>query len=337
MNTWRMWAGATLLLLAGGSGADEACGGCAPATRVSGFVDASYSGNLDTGGDGFRLDQVEVDVEHQAGGGVVLRADLESAGDGAVTVEQGWARLPLPRFPSHQLTVGKFNAPMGVELLDAPDMLQYSHSLLFDHGLPANLTGALLEGQLAGPADYKLFVVNGWDLNDEGNASRSWGGRLGTALGDLGGAGLSFILGREDGVKTGGPEDLQVVDLGVQLQPRESLGLFAELNLGTVTPVGGDDLAWTGWMLGGHLDFHPVWGVTLRYDNLADGDGVLFGLPGGETRSSLTAALTAAAGPGRAVVLEVRLDASNEDVFPDGDGGLAASTLGMALEFTQSF
>ncbi|MFA7329664.1 MAG: outer membrane beta-barrel protein [Candidatus Delongbacteria bacterium] len=315
---------------------------CCPAPeglRIAGFVDASYLGNLQQRGDSFRLDQVELDLEHHAADGLVLRADLQTDGDGELAVEQGFVKLPLPLVPAYALSVGKFNAPMGVELLDAPDMFQFSHSLLFDFGLPTNLTGALLEGPLAGPVDLKLFVVNGWDVNNDTNASRSFGGRVGADLGLWGALGASFISGREDGVKTGGPEDLQVFDLDYLIRPRDNLCLFAELNLGSVKPVGGSSLAWSGALLGGHYDFTPVWGATLRYDWLTDDDGVLFGPVGTEnqTRSSLTAALTAAAAPGRTVLLEVRLDGSDQDAFQDADDAPASSTLGLALEFTQTF
>jgi len=339
MKILQFTSGAALLaLLATGQrvlAGDEA----ATETRISGFVDASYSGNVDTGGDAFRLDQVELDVEHHVGGKLLLRADVESAGDGALSVEQGWVKMSLPRFSRHSLTVGKFNAPMGVELLDAPQMLQYSHSLLFDYGLPTNLSGALVEGPLAGAADYKLFVVNGWDQNDETNASHSWGGRLGWSLGDKGGVGLSFIRGREDAVKTSGPEDLQVVDVDLLFRPRSGTVLFAEFNSGTATPVGGADQSWSGWMLGGHVDFAAVWGLTLRYDTLADEDGVLFGMVNGanQSRTALAAAITVAAGPGRTVLLEARHDGSDQDAFSDGEGGLTGGTTQLALEFTQTF
>jgi hypothetical protein len=334
-----MLMGLSLLAVWTAARAEDAC--CPPPVglRLTGFVDASYSGNLDVGGDSFRLDQVELDLEHHAADGVVLRADLQSDGDGNVSVEQGFVKLPLPLVSRFALSVGKFNAPMGVELLDAPDMYQYSHSLLFDYGLPTNLTGGLLEGPVAGPLDIKLFVVNGWDVNDETNASRSFGGRLGLNLGLYGAVGASFITGREDGVKTGGPEDLQVLDVDYLLRPRDNLLVFAELNLGSVKPVGGSSLTWNGWMLGGHYDFTDIWGCTLRFDQLADADGVLFPLVGtqAQTRTSFTAALTAAAGPGRTVLLEARMDGSDQDAFLDSEGQANSSTLGLALEFTQTF
>ncbi|MCH7859583.1 MAG: hypothetical protein IID14_07795 [Candidatus Marinimicrobia bacterium] len=46
------------------------------------------------------------------------------------------------------ITIEKFSASIRFELLDAPDMYQYSHSLVFDDALPTNLRGP---GQLPGP------------------------------------------------------------------------------------------------------------------------------------------------------------------------------------------
>ena len=60
------------------------------------------------------------------------------------------------------LTFGKFNAPIGFELLDAPDMYQYSHSLVFSRGLPTNLTGAMLAMDLGGrPVLRSTSTVDG--------------------------------------------------------------------------------------------------------------------------------------------------------------------------------
>ncbi|MDP2360375.1 MAG: outer membrane beta-barrel protein [bacterium] len=329
-----------LLTLAGTIRAQDGPGEAAPVgPRITGFVDASYSGNLDRGGDGFRLDQVEVDLEHATTDGLVLRADLESDGDGSLAVEQGWLRLPLPLVSDWTLTVGKFNAPLGVELLDAPDMYQYSHSLLFDHALPTNLTGAMTEGPLAGPADLKLYVVNGWDVNDETNESRSVGARLGLDLGRAGSLGLSMLTGREEAVKSVGGEDLRILDADYQWRPLDGLLLFAEVNLGSVKPVGGSAMDWSGWMLGGHFDMTEMWGLTWRVDSIHDSDAVLFGRVAGEpqTRMSLTAAVTAALGSGRGMLLEARMDRSDQDDFLDADGAASSSTMGMALEFTQTF
>ncbi|HEX05212.1 MAG TPA: hypothetical protein ENH10_08690, partial [Bacteroidetes bacterium] len=117
-------------------------------TDVSGFVDASYWGNLDEQGHEFALDQAEIDVERSMDDvGIVLRVDFEWVNDGAggfnEGLEQGYMNYTLPFMPSMNFTFGKFNAPIGFERLDPIDMYQYSHSLVFDNCLPTNLTGAM--------------------------------------------------------------------------------------------------------------------------------------------------------------------------------------------------
>jgi hypothetical protein len=68
-----------------------------------------------------------------------LRADLEwvkSGAEWALAVEQGYLDY-LPSFaPALTFTLGRFNAPIGFELLDAPDMYQFSRPRLL-YGCPA--------------------------------------------------------------------------------------------------------------------------------------------------------------------------------------------------------
>jgi hypothetical protein len=77
------------------------------------------------------------------------------------------------------LTFGRFNAPLGFELVDPNEMFQFSHSLVYTYGLPVNLTGAMVRKAWDGGLDARAYAVNGWDRNDETNQVPTWGGRVG--------------------------------------------------------------------------------------------------------------------------------------------------------------
>jgi hypothetical protein len=310
----------------------------AAGVQVSGFVDASYGGNLDLGTDGFGLDQVELDLLRDLGGQGGLRADLEWVKQGeewALAVEQGYLDYLPPFAPALTFTLGKFNAPIGFELLDAPDMFQYSHALVFTYGLPVNLTGAMLAGALGERLDLRAYLVNGWDDNDLGQAGpKTVGGRLGLSFGEHGGAGLAAISG--SAVADSLAFDRRVVDVDLNLTPLPALRLGGELNLGRVE-VAGEESTWTGFLAMVHYDLNAWLGLTARYDWLDDPDGWLFGLADGETRTAIAIAPTFVLGEGMGALVELRIDGSSEDVFTDADGEAKASTTSLAFEMTYRF
>lgn len=323
-----------------GAGADES-------VQVSGFIDASYSGNLDLGTDTFGLDQAEVDLVRGFGERGGLRADLEWVKNGdewELSAEQGYLDY-VPAFaPKMTFTLGKFNAPIGFELLDAPDMYQFSHSLVFDHGLPTNLTGVMVTVAPTELVDVKAYVVNGWDNNDLGGAGpKTVGGRVGYSLGERGGVGVSAIGGKvmsyAKGV--GSSFDRTVLDVDVTLTPAPGLLLGGEVNLGFLdfgTSVDGSTLdgSWTGALLMAHYDFNEWLGLTGRFDWFDDPDQFVF-RDAGDNRTAITLAPTFVLGDGMGALIELRIDSSNEDVFDDGDGGVKSSTTSAAFEMTYSF
>ncbi len=333
-------------------------------TSVSGFVDASYAGKIDTREETFGLDQVEIDVIRMVGEHVVLRADLEwvKAGEAGedgedadaegeswdVAAEQGFLTYTPSFLPELSFTLGKFNAPIGFEMLDAPDMYQYSHSLVFEHCLPTNLTGALFDVTLTPKLGVLAYVVNGWDKNHEHNDVKTFGGRVGYSLGEMGNFGISALGGYEGIDETGGRTNkTTVVDVDVTLTPIENLLIGGEVNLGTVDSGSDeiDDMTWTGFLVMAHYDFNEWLGLTGRFDMVDDPDAVVFeGYASGdspkpleETRSSFTLAPTFVLGEGMGALIELRLDSSTEDVFVDRDGKADDTEISVAFEMTYTF
>jgi len=165
--------------------------------KISGFVDTSFFWNANAGdlatGNGtaeaanFSLDQVELDLEKEITSWLTVRTDIDfEEADGSLTTdevfEQGFVVVTIPMLAAidedgWDVTVGKFNAPIGWELLDAPDTYQFSQSITFLHGIPTNLTGVILRGNVTSYFDFVLYGVNGWDVNADNNRDKTVGGQ----------------------------------------------------------------------------------------------------------------------------------------------------------------
>ncbi len=326
--------------------------------EISGFVDASYTFNNLDDSNTFGLDQVEVDLSRNLGDIGSLRADLEwvSDGEGGFTLdaEQGYVTLDLGmgrgegNYPT--LTFGKFNAPIGFELLDAPDMYQFSHALVFDNGLPTNLTGAMLSMDLGGGIDVVVHLTNGWDQNVDTNTDKMIGGRLGYSHEEMGGIGFSAMRGDEKGLVG----NLTVYDVDLTLTPAPKLLIGGEYNYGKtdLNEVNVEN-SWNGYMVMAHYSLTDVMGLTGRYDRFtweyspidfsriaARRSGAQDHPPGNleVTQQALTIAPTFALTDGLGFLMELRRDFSDDEIFGNPENGeREKSMVNFAFEMTYSF
>jgi hypothetical protein len=305
---------------------------------ITGFADASYFHDLNAGQGEFGLDQVEVDIVHQASDATMVRADLEWVKDGedfVAQVEQAFMSYTCPG--GYTLTFGKFNAPIGFELLDAPDMYQFSHALVFDHGLPTNLTGFMVGRDLSDVLDLVLYGANGWDANTASGKNLTWGGRLGFAPGQGLAGGLSAISGKEENpLGSLFTRTVIDVDLGYESGPWVFGG---EFNSGKVTLPDDSELTWTGFLVMSHYTVNDWAGLTVRFDHFDDADGYAFGMVGDQyqARQALTIAPTFTLDDGFGALVELRMDMSDQEAFLDSDGLATDSQTTLAFEMTYSW
>ncbi|MFQ5559775.1 MAG: outer membrane beta-barrel protein [Nitrospinota bacterium] len=311
--------------------------------EISGFVDTSYSDTSSSDISTFSLDQVEVDLKKEVKGVGTVRADLNYSTLTSPTstddvLEQGF--VTIEKFPV-TVMVGKFNAPIGFELLDAPEMYQFSHAMVFDFGLPSNLTGINFSGGFS-MFDVNVYYVNGWDLISDDNKEKTVGGRLGLDLGEVAHLGVSYISGKE-GADTAlaDPLSLNVFDVDLTITPFSRLTFGAEFNSGVhkgmsaVKP--GDNAEWTAYLFMGHYDFNDEFGFTIRYDAFDDKDGARLGGMVKEKRNSYTVASTFSVGEGFAGLIEYRRTTSDQNVFTDSSGAPEDSGSSLAAELTYTF
>ncbi|MDT8317550.1 MAG: outer membrane beta-barrel protein [bacterium] len=327
-------------MLLGGTASTEVM---AEDAKISGFVDVSIH-EEQYGDSSFGLDQVEIDIEKKIDDRLSVRADInyltamksyssyvvdEDIQSFDDLVEQGYITCNVKGL---DLTFGKFNAPIGFELLDPVYMYQYSHALVFDYGLPTNLTGAMGSYAFNDMADISLYVVNGWDNNYDNNNSRTVGGRLGLAPLKGLNIGLSTISGKEGT----GDDKLTVSDIDLTFTAVDKLTIGAEYNSGRDegAAAAGGDAEWSGFMVMANYAATDDLSLTLRYDSFDDEDGTRFDSGVIEKRTAYTVAALYSLGEGAGFLLEYRTDKSDEKVF---DGGLEDSQASYAAEFTYSF
>jgi len=322
--------------------APAAAGDVDTSLKFSGFVDGSFTA-VEKSDSTFSLDQVEVDVEKRINEQLALRADLNYlASPSDLTfddiVEQGFVSYRLDIGSGVTFTFGKFNAPIGFELLDPNDMYQFSHSLVFDFGLPTNLTGLMGSYAFNDMFDASVYVVNGWDNNSDNNGGKTVGGRVGVTPVAGVNIGLSAITGSvEMPLAAQASDDRRTVyDVDLTVTAVENLTIGAELNIGDEEKgsavVAGEDAEWTAFLIMAHYDITDMFGVTARYDYFDDKDGARLGNSMKEIQRSYTIAPTVALGDGAGLLVEYRHDTSSEAVYGADD-----SKDSFAVEFTYSF
>ncbi len=303
-----------------------------------GFIDTDWSSNLNEATvngtpNSFGGKEFELDVMHQTGR-VSFRADLNVFRydiNTANLIEQAYAAIAIR--PTTTLTFGIFNAPIGYELVDAPDLAFYSHALVFDYGLPTNVTGLMLT-QTLGKFTFNGYVVNGWDIIEDNNQEKTLGFRLGAA--DLGGGfggGISGIFGDE-----GAPGNRRsVLDLDFGYSGMAGLTLGGEVNLGSEA-FGDSTSKWTGFTVTAKKAFGNA-ALAVRYDYFKDDPA--FGqsrLGSGKINAqSISIAPQMTFDERLLLRLEGRIDLGSEDVFTDRDGKSTGSQPRVALQAVYSF
>lgn len=306
---------------------------------ISGFVDASNYTEYNSSHSSFGLDQVEVDFVKGFSSKASVRADIDfSPADGFdnfdMTLEQGFLTYSFGNQSSWSFTFGKFNAPIGFELLDAPDMYQYSHALVFNLGLPTNLTGLKVNGKFS-TVDWTAYVVNGWDVNSDNNQDKTFGTRIGFSPVAGFGVGLSAMNGPEQDDNNSSRRTVYDVDLSFSATSSWIFG--GEYNYGTESKLLTDGTAaeWNGFLLMSRYDFTERFGITARYDRFNDMDGTRSGAP--QTLNSFAFSPSVTLVDGFTGTFELRTDQSDQPIFVGAAGDLRKSSVSTGLEFTYKF
>ncbi len=74
-----------------------------------------------------------------------------------------------------QFTFGKFATPMGAEVIEALDNMNYSRSFLFNYAIPFTHTGVKAYYPFSDAFNVAFYVVNGWDNTNDNNNGKTVG------------------------------------------------------------------------------------------------------------------------------------------------------------------
>jgi hypothetical protein len=305
---------------------------------ICGWIDASGEFNSVNRRSSFGVNQVEADIEKELSTRAGTRADVELNSDGAgfgLDIEQAFLGYNLGGSGKWTLTFGKFNAPIGYERPDPEDIYLYSQGFLCDYGRPINLTGVMLSSNLSRSVDWKLYVVNGWDLNADNNTGKTVGGRLGfTPLASIN-LGLSAITGPER--ENNNASNRTVFDMDGQIAHGTLWAVGFDLNAGQETnaPDTGQTARWWGGMIIGHAGLNGPLSVTSRLDYFNDRSGRRTGIP--QSLKALAISPRLSITSGLDIISEFRLEWSDQAGFTSPESSAARQSSSMALQAIYGF
>ncbi len=269
--------------------------------KLSGFVDAQtiFQQSLESDGDTdftFAATEFELDIEKDFKGKASLRADIELVyqtepldGDGEAAdagfkanVEQLIAGVPF--LDDFELSLGKFNSPVGTEGFDQNEITTITHSLLWSLVEPLSLTGLTLDANIIENVTITAMLFNGFDNNFDWNTGKGYGLQAEFTQGDDFSAGVTYLLtqGMRDVALTSTVSKAytHLLVAQVEVNPIRELALAAQLdyrrdeNTGVVDLAGGPSLQNTdglGVMFRGAYQLADDLLLTMRYEFYQDG------------------------------------------------------------------
>jgi len=205
-----------------------------------------------------------------------LTTALDGSGEAATEIDNllvSWT----PR-TANQWTVafGRFDSPIGFERDDEPLNLIPTNSFNFTYARPGKLTGVQLHYTASPRLDVWAVAANGWDVAVDNNRGKTALARAQFIPIPWVTVGVTGVYGPEQASTDRLQRSLLSSDLTVDRGP---LILGAELNLGRERTSGSANATWRGAAGTVFLRVARKLGVTARYDQLEDTDGLLTGTP----------------------------------------------------------
>lgn len=320
----------------------------APATTISGSVDAYYRYNLGLGNNitsftntqnSFELGMASLKASHTKGKvsatadlGFGTRAEEFSYNDENSLLAIKQAFVTYAPSSKVKFTLGKFGTHVGYELLDAAGNKNYSMSYMFSFG-PFFHTGLKADISLGGKSAMMLGIANSTDLTtvdpDNNGREKAIIAQFSTASkNDKIKAYLNFVGA---GYGTGASQNqIDAVVTGV-VTDKFSIGYNGTVKFYSYD--GFDTESWWGSALYFNYDVKPDLGFTLRTEYFGDkkydyavGDNIF------------QATLSANYKVGNLTLIpEIRIDNATQTIFSKADGTFTKSTPTALLAAVYSF
>jgi hypothetical protein len=334
-----------------------------PPFEISGFVDTYYSYNFNapqsqfngSGADSnfdfyhnsFSLSLVEVAISKEAEP-VGFRIDLDY---GPTT---DWVHCGLPNcdvgivqggfsFPNSadspyryiqqayvswatpvglKIDFGKFVTPIGAEVIESQDNWNYTRGLLFCCAIPYYHAGIRAGYTVNDMLSITGFLVNGWNNVIETNYIKT--GAVSLAITPI--PKLPIVLNWMGPEKsTGSYTNRQIYEAIVTFNATDAISLMADYNYGTLDPVGGGSVKYSGIAAYARWKVDP-YALALRYEYVDDKDNAMFGISGGDKIQEVTLTGEKTIAGNLLTRVEFRTDFSKEKVYEDKDGIISKDT-----------
>jgi len=173
------------------------------------------------------------------------------------------------------LAFGRFDAPIGFERDDEPLNLIPTSSFNFTYARPGKLTGVQVHYTASSRVDVWGVVANGWDVTVDNNRGKTGLARIQWIPIPWVTLGFTGVYGPERDSSDANQRSLFSSDLTID---RGRVIVGAEANVGREQQGGGNP-SWRGAAVTGFLKMSRHVGLTARYDQMEDTDGLLTGTP----------------------------------------------------------
>ncbi len=275
----------------------------ASGVKIDGYIDTSYtySSNknvtftdgtpnrvFDRQPNSFNFNMAELSIAMQPdegfGGVVVLNAGTDAnviaaTGSGAnndFDVQQAFISY---KTGGAHLMFGKFATLVGAEVIESPDDLNFSRSILFGYAIPFTHTGVRLHYDVNDMLSATVGVNNGWDNLKDNNKQKSVEAAISITPSDMFSLSVQGLSGVEDGVNNGagivqqGNRSLIDVVATVNATSQLSFVVNADYGIQKKGTVTGTAAKWWGIAGYGNYQLTDQWRLAVRGEYFDDRDG----------------------------------------------------------------
>ena len=244
---------------------------------VSGFAVGTADYDRVTRSNTFTAGKLGVSLFKSVGDAYVFAQLTTAVEDGASSTEidnllVSWTPHTANKW---SLGFGRFDAPIGFERDDEPLNFIPTNSFNFTYARPGKLTGVQVHYTASPRVDVWAVAANGWDVTQDNNRGKTALARVQWIPIPWVTLGFTGVYGPERDSSDAHQRSLLSTDLTVD---RGRLIVGAEANLGKEQESSGNP-TWRGaavtafWRVARHV------GVTARYDQMEDTNGLLTGTP----------------------------------------------------------
>lgn len=238
-----------------------------------------------------------------------------------IDLQQAYASLIAPLGSGLRFDIGKFVTPAGFEVIEGYDNWNdnATRSLLFGYAIPFTHTGVRATYGFSKRVTGLLMVVNGWDVAEDNNRSKTVGGQLMLTPASSFTIALTGMTGPERTGADGAGDARTVLDGSALWKVAEHFTLGANGDLGNEphAAAAGADARWSGLAIYARGTSGSL-ALSLRAEAFDDRDGARTGTAQKVDEFTLTPEARLA--PHLLLRSDLRVDRSDHPVFEKGAG-----------------